>query len=570
MSVLAYVKVENFRSIRSVTLDALGDYLPIVGLNSAGKSNILRALNLFFTGNVDESGDPLDFQTDYSAHAPSGKKKQVAVTVGVRLGETFKVPRQQEFEQQHGIVDIIYICRQWNLAIDSITPQDSFSFGADPTGLKPASSDEIGAVLAYIRAVRFVYIPNHARPADLIRQELAPLQATLVQRLRSTSVYRNMPINDLLNELGAIGDRMFGGVSERLRKGIPGTTISASLPADFADLVFDVGVNAITSGVSRAPEFEGSGAQSFMLLHILDLADRTRRGGGFGWIQASVWAIEEPESFLHAGLRAQFSTDLADYAAEERRQVFVTTHQDEFMRVAEEVWTANMTDAGTSIARAAPRDAITEATKREITTFRHPLFTNTDLPMVVVEGKFDAIYLRAALQSLDLRPRWRIIAPQAAFGQEVGGDAILPFLKHNRAVIASRPASAPVIVLRDWEANGVDSYQKVLNAHPYSRALICDKDLVNPDLSEDFVGIERYLSSDLIVKHVPKKKLGLEHAGADARYTIKRPHLETVKSALASDVENGSNPGEYMCSLAEWLDQKVSAIIDEIPSSAFA
>jgi AAA15 family ATPase/GTPase len=51
-------------------------------LNSAGKSNVLRALNLFFTGNVDESGDALDFQTDYSSHAPLRKKKEIAVTVG--------------------------------------------------------------------------------------------------------------------------------------------------------------------------------------------------------------------------------------------------------------------------------------------------------------------------------------------------------------------------------------------------------------------------------------------------------------------------------------------------------
>jgi hypothetical protein len=369
--------------------------------------------------------------------------------------------------------------------------------------------------------------------------------------------------------LGAIGDRMFGGVAERLGKGLPGTTISANLPADFADLVFDVGVNAISAGVARAPEFEGSGAQSFMLLHILDLADRTRRSGGFGWIQASVWAIEEPESFLHAGLRAQFSTDLAAYAAEERRQVFVTTHQDEFMRVSDQVWTANKTDSGTTLAPDTARSAIVEATKREITTFRHPLFMSTDLPMVIVEGKFDAIYLQAALRELDLRPRWRIVAPQAAFGQEVGGDSIYGFLQFNRAVIASRPLAAPVIVLRDWEAKDLAKYDKVLEGHPYSRAIRCDPAFVNPELSEDFVGIERYLETALIAAHVPANKLGLEHAGKDARRTIKRKDLETAKSPLADAVQSGTDPGQYLHLLAQWLDNEVTAIIAKIPVSAF-
>lgn len=569
MTVLAYVKVENFRSVRSVTLDQLGDYSPIAGLNSAGKSNVLRALNLFFTGTVDESRAPLDFQTDYSSHAPSGKKKEVAVTVGIRLGADFKVPRQGDFEKNHGITDIVYIRRRWNLALDNVSPQDSFSFGADLSAMADAAPDEVGALLGYIRAVRFVYVPNHARPADLIEQELRPLRSALVQRLRSTTVYKKTPVNDLLQELAAIGDRMFGDVSEQLGRGLPGTTISANLPADFADLVFEVGLNAITAGQARPPELEGSGAQSFMLLHILDLADRTRRAGGFGWVQASVWAIEEPESFLHAGLRAQFSTDLAAYAAQERRQVFVTTHQDEFLRVADEVLTARKGDNGTIVVRSNAREAIIETTKREITSFRHPLFVHTDLPMVIVEGKFDAIHLRAALQNLGLRPRWRLVAPQAAFGQEVGGDSIYGFLNFNRAVIASRPTSSPVIVLRDWETTDVAKYDKVLAAHPYSKALICDPSCVNPDLSEDFVGIERYLETSLITKCVPATKLGLEHAQADARRTIKRKDLEATKTLMAAEVEAGSDPGVYMHLLAQWLDNEVTAIIDTIPSSAF-
>lgn len=569
MSVLAYVKVENFRSIRSTTLDELGDYIPIAGLNSAGKSNVLRALNLFFTGTVDESRAPVDFQSDYSSHAPSGKKKEIAVTVGMRLGESFKVPRQQDFEKSHGISDVIYIRRRWNLALDNVSPQDAFAFGSDPDSLADAAPDEVGALLAYIRAVRFVYIPNHTRPADLIRRELRPLRGTLVQRLRSTSAYRKTAVNDLLRELASIGDRMFGDVSDQLARGLPGTTISANLPEDFADLVFDVGVNAITAGNARPPELEGSGAQSFMLLHILDLADRTRRAGGFGWVQASVWAIEEPESFLHAGLRAQFSTDLANYAGQERRQVFVTTHQDEFMRVADDVWTATKAEGATALSRSDARDAIVEATKRAITTFRHPLFTNTDLPIVIVEGKFDAVHLKAALEALDLRPRWRLVAPQAAFGQEVSGDAIHPFLNFNRAVIASRPESSPVLVLRDWEARDVTKYDKALAVHPYSKALICDSSYVNPDLSEDFVGIERYLETALIEKLVPHDKLGLEHAGVNARRTIKRADLEEAKPALAAAVQDGADPGTYMHLLAQWLDNEVTAQIAKIPPSAF-
>ncbi|WP_296607197.1 hypothetical protein, partial [Nocardioides sp.] len=94
--------------------------------------------------------------------------------------------------------------------------------------------------------------------------------------------------------------------------------------------------------------------------------------------------------------------------------------------------------------------------------------------------------------------------------------------------------------------------------------------LVNPELSEDFVGIERYLSTELIENRVPANKLGLEHAGPGARRTIKRGDLEAAKAGLAADVEGGADPGMHMHLLAQWLDTEVMAIISKIPPEAFA
>lgn len=43
------IRIENFRSIRSLEAD-LSRFAIFVGKNDSGKSNILRALNLFFNG----------------------------------------------------------------------------------------------------------------------------------------------------------------------------------------------------------------------------------------------------------------------------------------------------------------------------------------------------------------------------------------------------------------------------------------------------------------------------------------------------------------------------------------
>ncbi len=201
MTFIRYVRIENFRSIGTVTFDGLDDYNPILGLNSAGKSNILRALNLFFNGFVDEDSNALDLSADFTSHAPKRKKRVVSVTVGFGIGgKDLHVRGQEEFQNENGISDVVYIRRSWSLSSDALGVEDSFSFGAT-LDMRDAEPHEIASLLAHIRSVRYVYIPNHTRPAELIRSELAPLRPTLVARLRATKAYRDSKVSDVLTNL---------------------------------------------------------------------------------------------------------------------------------------------------------------------------------------------------------------------------------------------------------------------------------------------------------------------------------------------------------------------------------
>lgn len=569
MSLLTMVKVENFRSIRSLLVEDLEDYVPVIGLNSSGKSNLLRALNLFFNGVIDEDRESLVLQQDYSDYAPKGKKKTVSVTVGLSLAD-INVRGQADFAKANDIDDVIYIRKTWGLGIDKVSIAVTTEFGAAPEELKLAAQDDLASVDTYVRSIRFVYVPNHTRPSDLIKSELAPLSPRLVARLRASRAYKDAPMKEVFAELGKMGDRLFDGVSDALARGLPNTSVTPDLPKDFAELAFSFGVQTISDGANaRSPEFEGSGSQSFLLLHTLDLADRTQRAGGFGWVQASIWAMEEPESFLHAGLRARFSGDLRTYADDPRRQVIVTTHQDEFVRVASNVVIASKTDEGTAVEVLPTREALDATTKRSITTFRHPLFTFPDVPLVLVEGRFDFVYLRAALAEAGLRPRWKLLSPDDVLGAGTAGDALHQYLKYNSAVISSRPDTAPLIVLRDWEAKDIGKYQTVLAAHPYSMGLTCPEELVNPRLDESWVGIERYLDLETVEAFVDAAFLGRETGEENARYTIKKSNLEKVKRSLADGVDVRETVGTHLLALATWLDDRVADRLSEIPASRF-
>lgn len=80
------IKIKNFRSI--VDLDLKVKKMNIfVGLNDVGKSNVLKALNLFFNGET-EPGALYDFEADYSKFAPIRKKKAKEIMISIE----FEIP----------------------------------------------------------------------------------------------------------------------------------------------------------------------------------------------------------------------------------------------------------------------------------------------------------------------------------------------------------------------------------------------------------------------------------------------------------------------------------------------
>lgn len=64
------VRIKNFRSIVDETIQ-LDCFNCFVGRNDSGKSNVLKALNLFFNGKID-FGEDLVFSKDFSQYVSLG------------------------------------------------------------------------------------------------------------------------------------------------------------------------------------------------------------------------------------------------------------------------------------------------------------------------------------------------------------------------------------------------------------------------------------------------------------------------------------------------------------------
>lgn len=567
MAIINEIRVENFRSIKTAVVRPISDFEPIVGLNSAGKSNLLRALKLFFTGSIDEAETRLSLDRDYSDFGVQ-KGKKIVVSLAFDLNGEMKYPRQDAFLQKHGILDALAVSQTWSLDSQTRVLSRQLAFGADLDDLHPATDAwDVANLEAFIRAIDFRYVPNHARPSELIKQYVSPLRGALISRLQKTKEYKSGDVSDLLLAMSRLADTLFSDVSEAVTEGIRGLTLRSDLPSDFADLAFDLAVRSVDSaGNAREPELEGSGTQQFMFLHLLDLADRTARGAGFGWLQGHVWAIEEPESFLHSGLRQRFATNLLAYSGDSRRQVLITTHQDEFVRVGATAVLARASGGGTTFQRMPAKLALEESTRLAITAYRHPLLQYPDQPLVLVEGKFDADYLRAALTASKVKPRWRLADPDDLTGAESGGDTFKSYLRYNTAAIASRPEAAPIFVVRDWETKDAQTYRNNLKGHPYSTAEVMPEALCNPELGKGWAGIERYLPTDYIESVIPPEDLLRR---GDGLIEPDKATLASHKQPLARGFDIAKYPAPQLVEVVQWIDDQISLVLSRIPAEAF-
>lgn len=106
MSIIKKIEIRSFRSIHYLAIDnGLEDLNVFVGNNDIGKSNILRALNLFFNNQTD-IGKPLDFWEDFNKKLKrvSGKGQYIKISLEIDLKyETNKYVRWTRQWNNHGL-----------------------------------------------------------------------------------------------------------------------------------------------------------------------------------------------------------------------------------------------------------------------------------------------------------------------------------------------------------------------------------------------------------------------------------------------------------------------------------
>jgi hypothetical protein len=557
--------VQDFRSLAAVEVAGLSDLVPLVGLNGSGKSNLLRALNVFFTGNV-EGDQELALRTDF--REPKRKaKRHILIEVDLDFS-IFDALRSEYEESLQKLADGYYevtVRKEWTL--HPITREQVLlvSAGAAGDDLVEVDPEDVPHVTRLLNSLRFRYIPNHVHPSEILRYEQEAIRKVLLDRLGKKGALTETAVKAL--QTGArdlmvpIRDSMAaatGDIGE----------VELSTPKDWRELAWAFGLRMrATQSEAFGALMHGSGVQSVLAYQILHLLDSSF-GGSFGWRKGAVWAVEEPESFLHARLQGELAKNFAEYARDEPLQIFATTHAAAFLGAAEHGLHVVLDAAGRSgISLEARRDLISAAYKTGASPFAHPLHTGPPKPLLLVEGETDRDLLLLAYSLSGRTNPYEVLCLKDFDESMSGGDQLLRWLRYHRTAIEARPEGSPIVVLVDWEAkdDAVDKVNRELSGHATSTCVRAPVDLVNGDLSKSWVGIERFLSTKYIESFARRYDVELlvpaDPTRASWAVGIEKRTLESIKTSLHRDLHERQRRSDIkpLVPLLDWLNRVIHA-----------
>ena len=504
------VRIVGFRSLRDASFEIDGGLWAVVGRNGSGKSNALRALNLFFNG-VIESGVELDLSRDFNQDSARARNRQE-----IRVEVTLALPQEFSFRNNLTVT-------AENLGFERLTQGGSWkpvqfakTWQRDPstatvssTAQRMSDEDESwiaveGSELAFLetllqRLIRFRYVPNHVHPLELIRRERDELQHRLIVRMsrkKNTMPQANPfdPFNTIANELMADVTSQISAVTGEL------SGARVATPSDWADIALSLDLELQADGAEpRAANLHGSGHQSLLAVCLLHLVD-TEFASSFGWRQATIWAIEEPESFLHHELAHGVAQLMSDFVKQPRFSAFMSTHSPSFMAYAD--GGSLFSKTGVSLLPSGP-GLVAAATESGASPFVHPILAGSPKPLLVVEGRHDITHLKQAYARLGKVCPFEIREVED-LATASGSSGLKKLAKEHRQTIGARPADSPVVLLFDHDESPAavsDAAQRISRIHPRSTAIRLEPSWLNPDLdpaNASFAGIEALLGTDFV------------------------------------------------------------------------
>jgi len=321
-NLISKIEIHNFRSFEKIILP-VKEINIFSGINDVGKSNILKALNLFFNGQTDFL-KPLKFEDDYNKVARarmirSSKMKQlIKIRIFINPPPTYQTLATE---------DNLYIERQFDrngFIIERFSTKDDIK--------KKASIKRL------INKIRYIYIP--ALKGEEVLQYLLSLigeQQLIsdkdISSLNESIARKTNDLKDILEKSGIDISTTFGLptlLSDFWQKLSVKTQYEEfeKLESDIKGSNGDRGLNPSQFSITLLNR--GEGIKSKYIPPLLQWLDKNDKSKMF------IWGIDEPENSLEFDLADKLARlYFNEYAL--NNQIFITSHSLAFINPPKDI-----------------------------------------------------------------------------------------------------------------------------------------------------------------------------------------------------------------------------------------
>lgn len=304
MEIIKSVQIRKFRSLKSVTkkLD-FAELNIFVGQNDQGKSNFLRALNLFFNNETDMD-TRFRFSEDYCYHSNTGKGTRHEIRIDLVIA-----PPPRRFKHAKPLK----WTKRWR--------QD-------------------GSV---VEERKYIGSGEEVPPRDGVSQWLDKIRYRYIPAIKGQSYFSALmgELHDVLNEahaetLSTQGEEFISGI-QQVTQGITrdlsdqiGISNTIQVPSDFkqlfSNLDFGVRLGANTYHLKQ----RGDGIKIRHIPVILKyMSEQERNISRAGYVKPdTIWGFEEPENNLELKYAYELAETFKEYSKD--IQIMVTTHSPAF------------------------------------------------------------------------------------------------------------------------------------------------------------------------------------------------------------------------------------------------
>ncbi len=391
---LSGIRIRNYRTIANEQMVDLSRGMTLVGPNNAGKTNILTAIKMLFTGY--ENLHSYSREHDLTFGERSGQTSLVGIFSGDRDGKDRAIydllAELKGMLQAEGAAEYVNDNEIHLYLTFTTTSNPSYRFfpnskrPTDASGKSAFSRKERDLVQKLLASFVCHYVPSNKSFENIYQELLTPFIKKHVSKSLENKV------KEIENSLATTASSLTSALKEC---GLPDISVRFDMPNKaLTDLLS--GFEFKLRDPNETSVFKkGVGIQSTAILSSFDWITQQEVDSGL----EVIWLIEEPEAFLHPTLNTVCKRLLA--RLQSRSLVVITTHSLSFVP-QNPALTAGVTRSENKslISKYKTYRESTEAIRKSIGV-KFSDFFNFGQLNVLLEGPSDREYLEWILKTLD-------------------------------------------------------------------------------------------------------------------------------------------------------------------------